>query len=335
MKLAIIALTLLALALPVSAEEGGITRAGWSAGGKYLVTVGGNRRLRVHDGASGLVLKALRVPGDSSVFVSFSPDSGHNEDNVVTQLAVSGDYALTGSTDHSLRWWSLPHLKNSATAESTYGLVGLALSAQGQLASCTSTSTRYLDSEMSLFRRTDQGVKSSSFSQLPPADSSSSYGTACFSPDGHWAMAYTGSGVQLWNLAEDSMPSQVLNDLDPSGLALGNTHFFARVADGFSMRSYLKPEQEVRRFLCPGGFAWVDDAETHLLMHNSQGIWSWDLNAPEAPHKWAKKSEGIAVSPDLKRVALWQKNTLEIWDVPSSKMLYQLSLKARLREARR
>ena len=325
-----LAVLCLALSLAVSAEEGGIQAAGWSAAGKYLVTIGGHRRLRVHDGASGKLLRAVRVPGDPGVYVSFSPDSGHDEENVVSTLAVSGDCALTGSTDHNLHWWTLPQLKNPVSAQSSYGLVGIALAAEGKLASCTSTSTRYLDSELSLLRWTEQGVSGGSFSELPPPDSSSSFGVVRFSPDGHWAMGYTGSGVQLWNLAEAKTPSQIVQGIDSSALALGNAYFFTRVPDGLSMRSYLLPDQEVRRFRCPDGSPWVDAGETRLLLTNSQEIWSWDLAAPNTPRKWAKKSLAATISPDLRRAALWQKTALEVWDLPTSKMLYKLSLKGKL-----
>jgi len=280
------------------------------------------------------VLKALNVPGDPIVSVSFSPDSSHEEDNVVSQLAVSGDYALTGSTDHALHWWSLPSLKNPITAESTYGLGGLSLSAEGKVAGWTSTSSRYLDSEMSLLRWTDEGARSGSFSDLPPPDSNSSYGVPQFSPDGRWAMARTGSDVQLWNLAEADTPSQIVANVDFSGLALGNSHFFTPIQGGLSMRAYAKPNEEVRRFLCPNAYAWVDAQETRLLGYTSEAIWSWEVSAPDKPRKFIKASQGASFSPDLRRAALWQKSRLEVWDMQSFRMLYKLSLKGKLAEAR-
>lgn len=329
------ALLLTVLGLSAWAQDAGISNVGWSADGRYLVTVNpSSRRLRVHDGSTGLLLKAVTAPGEKTAYISFSPDSGREEPNSLGALAVSGDCALTAGKDQILQWWRLPALDLVASAQGSYAVRGVSLGGEGQIGAYTCTSSRDLDSEMNALWLTNGAIQSRLFSELPPPDSSESFGVPQFSPDGAWAVAKASDTLQVWRMEPAGTTKISSASLDVAGMALGNTHFFTVDPQGVAMRSYQAPDIEIRRFVCPGAVeAAVDGDETRLVVRGPK-VLVWDLSGQAQPQQWAVSADALWAAPDLSKLALRRAGLLEVWDVPSGKKVYALPLKGALPQQR-
>jgi hypothetical protein len=322
------------LCLAAHAEPGGITTVGWSQQGKYLVTVGPARRVRVHDGATGRVLKAVTAPGEASAYIAFSPDYGEDQPNTIDELAVSGNYALTASQDKMLQWWSLPDLAMPAAQEATYGVGGIALAAGGRVAAYNCTSSRYLDSDLCELRWDAGAAHSNSFPDLLPPSSSESFGAPRLSPDGRWAIAYVEDGMHVWKLDENGTTTRAQTPLQWSSwrLGMGDTHFFTVDDDSVSMRPYEAPDTVLRRFPCPAAVQACVDAQESRLVVLGEALWVWDLASVAGPREWPTHPEAMWASPDLKRLALRRDSDLEVWDVDNQRKLYTLPMNAELKE---
>jgi WD40 repeat protein len=307
-----------ALAHPTSVT---VTGAGWTSDGAYLVTTGPSRSLRVHHGSTGTVVKEVTAPGEVSTYIAFSPDSGYDQPNELGYLAVSGTYAVTASADYTLHWWKIPELEIAQQSSTTYNLVGLSLAAEGTVAAYTDTSTRYLDSCMTLVRwSAPEGLTSESFSDLSAPDSSSSFGVPRLSPNGQWAAARVADTVKLWNLLTPGLPAV---DLGQMPLAMGNSFYYSADAKGVSQNSYAA--EQMRHLICPEATDLaVDQAENLLLALAGDGLWIWELSTSNPPRQWTKSAEKMTICPDGKKVGLWQKDHLEVWDLETEKLLFKL-----------
>ncbi|ODT75424.1 hypothetical protein ABS71_04465 [bacterium SCN 62-11] len=298
--------------------------AAWCAGGKYLLTTTAGRRLRLHGATTGKVRKSSVVPGKATVYVSFGPDSGTDEDN---NLYVRGDGegAITCGVDRMIHWWKLPQLTCTLEKDINYNLVGMSLVDHGRLMAYTSTSSRYLDSEMGLLRWDGKDLKYGSFSELPPPDGSSSYSAPQLSPDGLWAMAFTGQDVQLWDLSKPEAGGRHVKDVLATGMALTNQHFYTEVKEGVSVRSYAQPEQSLHTFPCRYVRAiGVDSLEQRLVVLTWDELSCWDLRQPEKkPRVWKHKSESLQLSPDGKKAILRDQKSIEVWDLEKHRRLYR------------
>ena len=313
----------LLLATGPAAEEA-VHSAAWCGGGKYLLTTAAGRRLRLHDANTGRIKKSLIVPGKATVYVSFGPDSGTDEDNNLS-VQGAGDFAVSCGVDRMLHWWKLPQLTCTLEKELNYNLVGISLAENGQLLAYTSTSSRYLDSEMGLLHWDGKELKYGSFSELPPPDGSGSYSAPHLSPDGRRAMAFTGQDVQLWDLTRPEMAGQHLLGVLIEGIALTNQHFYTEVKEGVSMRSYTRPEQSLQLFPCQYVRAiGVDSRETRLVVLTWDHLYCWDLANPEkSPRVWKHQAERMQLSPDGKKAMLRNQKAIEVWDLEKHRRLYR------------
>lgn len=325
--LSLLTLLLLSQVTSAPAQSREVLAAAWSENSRYLVTLGPERIVRVHDGTTGEVLKTTRAPGDATTYYSFSPDSGWEEPNHLFNLRVSGETAVCGSTDEQIFWWSLPDLKPLAATTSSYSLTALALGQQGRTALCVSTSTRYLDSSFQLFRLGDKGFEGYELPDLPPPDSSSSYQSPQLSPDGRWACAWTGEKFQFWELGPETAQSLEMEDI--SSPLLGNTYLYDSKDNIITIRSYQSPALVLKQLSCGQvRSSWVNTEETRLVNLTTDGLELWELNSLDngPTRKWAQTAKRITVSPDGRKVILWHEKHLTVGDLDNLKTLYDLPL---------
>lgn len=332
-SLALLSLFVLAFSSAGLAEPGGISSAVFSGDGRYLVTTGGERRLRLHDGTTGKVIRAVRAPGSATTWFSFSPDSGWEEPNPLSGLLISGNTVICGSGDDQLFWWKLPSLEFIAQGSSTYSQAGIAAADNGKKVICVSTSTRYLDSSIQLLELVDGKVEDRGLPDLPPPDSSSSYGAPMLSPDGRWAAAWTGEGYQLWNLSSDYAESVPLDAV--TGLLLGNSHIYYIGQNGVTVRAYDSLETVIREIPC-GRVIWsrLSDDEARLVIRTDGGLEVWDLTKEAPPYKWATEAERLSVSSDGRRVLVWDEKYVTAFSIDTQKTLFKLPLEGTLKEAK-
>ncbi|MBX3170629.1 MAG: WD40 repeat domain-containing protein [Candidatus Eremiobacteraeota bacterium] len=315
------------LLVATAAAEEVVYSVAWCGAGKYLISTASGRSLRLHDAATGKIRKSVKVPGQAAVYVPFGPDSGTDEENRL-YVTGGGDFAVTCGVDQMLHWWKIPQLTSPLHKEINYELVGMSMAANGKLLAYTSTSSRYLDSEMVLLRWQDKGVEFGSFSELPPPDGSSSFSSPRLSPDGHWAMAFTGADVQLWNLTRPESGSQHLKDVSIGGTALAARHFYTQIPGGVSVRSYTNPEQSLRTFACQNPrAAGVDAREKRLVVLTWDNLYCWDLTRPEqAPRVWRHRAEFMQFSPDGGKVMLRSEKAIEVWSLQPHQLLFRWKL---------
>lgn len=308
----------------VAAEPLTISRAAWSSDGAYLVTTGPERKIRVHDGNSGQLIKEVTAPGDLTTYVSFSPDSGTEEANSLNALAVSGQYALTGSTDGALHWWSLPDLMVAQQTTIDYQLQGLSLARDGKVAAYTDTSTRYLDSNMALLRWLEAEVSRTSFRDLPPPDSSQTFGVPRLSPNGAWAIALVSDQLRLWSLEQPEPSYLELSGGTP--FVMGDAHFYATEADTLTQYAYTATEKALQKIPLAGskGIA-LDGKETRLVVLAPDAVLIWDLTRPGQSLRWSKTAESLTLSPDGKKLGLWQEDRMDVWSLDTEKLLFSLA----------
>ena len=320
----------LLLCLPALSEPGGISAAAWSADGKHLVTIGSKRRLRVHQGDTGKIVKAITVPGEATTLISFSPDSGSQEENRLTQLCLSGDRVVTVGLDHNLHWWSLPGLQPLAQSSATYGVVGLSMG--GEITAYTATSSRYLDAEISWVRLSKGKQEGSMLPNLPPPDSSSSFGGPTVSPDGCWVMAMTAGEPTLWDMTNEEITTSVLDAKAHLGpWALGSQRFYTSRADGVRGYLYENPTAESLYIGCKDPRAlMVTSDESRLVVQTRSGLSIYDLSSGTKLLGWGRPDQPpLTVSGDAKFGFVLTEKTLEVWEISTQRCLYRLPARSK------
>jgi hypothetical protein len=319
---------------PVQAEPGGITGIAWAEGSRYLVSEGGERRIRLHDGATGLVLKAVRVPGPEQTVLKLASESRLEVSNDLAGLAARGRYAVTTDASDAVQWWSLPDLKTIASGRCGTGLIGLAMAGQGKMAAYSSSYRPWAAAELEVLHLAGSKVENEPMPELPPPHPGLAFGRPLLSPNGHWLICATGSQATVWDLSHRPARTRPFGDSDLSGAALGNRHFFAIDGDAISMRTYDDPATEVARFPCARPLqVAVDAEERRMLVKAEGGIRIWDLAHPEKPRDWLIHCDSMTASPDLKKVALAQQQRYDVYDLASRRLLFSLSTIDSLKEA--
>lgn len=327
--ISLLPLLLLVLSVSAWADPGGVDGAGFSNDNRYLVTIGGERTVRLHDGNTGKLLRTVRAPGEASTWFSFSPDSGWEEPNNLYSLSVAGDVAVCCSSDDNIFWWKLPSLELIATGSSTYGAGAMAVSANGEKAVCISTSTRYLDSSIQLLELVEGSVHGLDLPDLPPPDSSSSYGAPQLSPDGNWAVAWTGDGYQLWDISS-RIPVSVSAENIQNPI-LGRFHLYDFGSSGLDVYTHGSLQSPIRTFSCRNMvWAQVSHDETRLICRTAEGLEVWDLTHEGPPVEWRVPAERLTVSPDGRRALVWGEKTLTAFDIDTRKALFKLPLTGKL-----
>jgi hypothetical protein len=306
-----------------------IDQAAWTSDGAYLVTARG-RQLQVLDGQDGHLVKAASVPGEKMVYISFSPDSGREEPNWLSGMAVAGRYALTGGGDHMLHWWIIPELEVVAKYEASYGLTGLSLGGQGKVGGYTDSSTRDLDASMMIVRWNSTGedgsdsVTASSLPDLIQPYSSETFGVPQVSPGGEWALGRVDETVRLWQLGGDQVTSQELPGLTMDSLRLGASHFYRLTKGAVEQYAYSAPTVVVRSFETTALDAAVDEDETRLVLWTGKSIVLWSLLKVDPAESWEQTCEGVTLCPDGGKVLLHFKERFEAWDFQGEKELFEI-----------
>lgn len=317
--LAAAALTSSAFAKPSTRVE----RAGWTGDGAYLVTSLG-RNLTVLDGRDGHLVKTAPVPGDSVVYISFSPDSGHEEENWLSGLAVSGQYALTGGGDKMLYWWKIPELEVINGIETSYGLTGLSLGGQGLVGGYTDSSTRYLDSDMRVVRLQGEEVTSNMLPDLVPPYSSETFGVPQISPGGEWAVGRVDDKTRLWHLSPQDITSEEIPEVTVEEIELGTSYFYRSTGSVVQRYSYAAPTVVERAFAVADAIeVAVDGEEQRLVVRTADAIWLLDQTGQEAPQEWKQTCQAMTLCPDGKKVLLWHEKRVEAWDLDTRQKLFE------------
>ena len=193
------------------------------------------------------------------------------------------------------------------------------------MAAYSESSTRYLDSSVGLVRWTDSGLAETPLPDLPPPDSSSSFGVPQLSPDGKWAVGGVADEFRLWNLEKPDAPSITLVGISPESLAMGSQHYYTLVGQEIIRRSYDTPVVEDQSYACPGGGRLaVDESERHLVGLFDDGVSIWNLDQDNTLRQWSVKAENLTLCPDGKTIGLWKKGWFEIWNLDSQTFLFKL-----------
>ncbi len=323
----LLSLTLTGVALaqtPVPVDQ-----AAWTSDGAYLVAARG-RQLRVLDGQDGHLVKAAQVPGSEKVYISFSPDTGREEPNWLSGMAVAGRYALTGGGDHMLHWWTVPELEVIGEYEASYGLTGLSLGGQGKVGGYTDSSTRDLDASMMIVRLKAEGeegseaVTASRLPDLMQPYSSETFGVPQVSPGGEWALGRVDEAVRLWRLSAEGVTSQELPGLTMDSLRLGGEHFYRLTQGEVEQYAYSAPTVVVRSFETTARDAAVNEEESRLVLWTGKSIVIWSLLEVEPAESWEQSCEGVTLCPDGGKVLLHFKDHFEAWDLQGEKKLFEI-----------
>ena len=287
----------------LAGHEGTVTSVAYSPDGKYVLSGGEDRSLKLWDAASGKEVRTFAGHRAAVTSVAFSPD---------------GMFALSGSSDSTLRLW------DAASGRELHATEGL-----GWKITCVAFSP---DGKFVASAADDNQIKLWQLPKVEPVRNFAGHGwrvtSVAFSPDGNLSLsASADDSVKLWDVAKGQEVRSFRNGLaEVTSVAFSPDGRFGlsggkdkavklwNLDNGRQAQQFDGHTQPVR------GVAFTSDGRFAVSASDDGTIRVWDPNTGKELRTFTGHTAavtGVAMSPDGHNFATASADgTVKVWQLP-------------------